>query len=92
VFVPERNALMKQVMGGSTNKQIARERFGDIGADALRSRWIETCTDLASQLGDSDPKRRLPWFGPDMGVRMFTTAQDGSPRAPAVRSFDRTLW
>jgi uncharacterized protein (TIGR03084 family) len=41
----------------------------------LRSRWIETCTDLASQLGDSDPKRRLPWFGPDMGVRMFTTAR-----------------
>ena len=75
VFVPERKALMKQVMGGSTNKQIARERFGDIGAELLRSRWIETCTDLASQLGDSDPKRRLPWFGPDMGVRMFTTAR-----------------
>ena len=27
------------------------------------------------QLGESDPKRRLPWFGPDMGVRMFTTAR-----------------
>ena len=31
--------------------------------------------DMAARLGDSDPKRRLPWFGPDMGVRMFTTAR-----------------
>jgi uncharacterized protein (TIGR03084 family) len=30
---------------------------------------------MAEQLGASDPKRRLPWFGPDMGVRMFTTAR-----------------
>lgn len=75
VFVPERNALMKEIMAGSNNKTIARERFGAIGPDELRSRWIETCTDMATQLGDSEPKRRLPWFGPDMGVRMFTTAR-----------------
>jgi len=30
---------------------------------------------MSRQLGESDPKRRLPWFGPDMGVRMFTTAR-----------------
>ncbi len=30
---------------------------------------------MAAQLGESNPKRRLPWFGPDMGVRMFTTAR-----------------
>ncbi len=30
---------------------------------------------MAEQLGASDPKRRLPWFGPDMGVPMFTTAR-----------------
>jgi len=30
---------------------------------------------MASKLGESDPKRRLPWFGPDMGVQMFTTAR-----------------
>jgi uncharacterized protein (TIGR03084 family) len=30
---------------------------------------------MATELGESDPKRRLPWFGPDMGVRMFTTAR-----------------
>lgn len=75
VFVPERNVLMKEIMGGKTNKQIARERFGDISPDELRARWIETCSDMATQLGESDLKRRLPWFGPDMGVRMFTTAR-----------------
>jgi uncharacterized protein (TIGR03084 family) len=30
---------------------------------------------MAKDLGESNPKRRLPWFGPDMGVRMFTTAR-----------------
>ena len=25
--------------------------------------------------GESDPKRRVPWVGPDMGVKMFTTAR-----------------
>jgi uncharacterized protein (TIGR03084 family) len=30
---------------------------------------------MAKQLGESEPERRLPWFGPDMGVRMFTTAR-----------------
>ncbi|MBW2295364.1 MAG: maleylpyruvate isomerase N-terminal domain-containing protein [Deltaproteobacteria bacterium] len=74
-FVPERDALIKSVMAGSTNKQIARERFGQIAPDELRTRWIDTCNQMATQLGESDPKRRLPWFGPDMGVRMFTTAR-----------------
>jgi uncharacterized protein (TIGR03084 family) len=74
-FVPERDALMKSVIGGSTNQQIARERFGQIAPDELRTRWIDTCNRMATQLGESDPKRRLPWFGPDMGVRMFTTAR-----------------
>jgi uncharacterized protein (TIGR03084 family) len=74
-FVTERDALVKSVMAGSTNKQIARERFAQIGPDELRTRWIDSCNQMATQLGESDPKRRLPWFGPDMGVRMFTTAR-----------------
>jgi len=75
VFATERDALMKRIMSGSTNKQIARERFGDMKPDELRRRWLESCEEMATQLGESDPKRRLPWFGPDMGVRMFTTAR-----------------
>ncbi len=74
-FASERDAVMKAVMSGGTNKQLARERFGDITPDELRTRWLTSCEEMANQLGASDPKRRLPWFGPDMGVRMFTTAR-----------------
>ncbi|MDP6978880.1 MAG: TIGR03084 family metal-binding protein [Myxococcota bacterium] len=74
-FKEERDAVIKGVMSGATNKQIARERFGDLSPGELRRRWLESCEEMAKQLGESDPKRRLPWFGPDMGVRMFTTAR-----------------
>jgi uncharacterized protein (TIGR03084 family) len=75
IFAPERDTLIKNAMAGATNKEVARERFANMGPDALRKQWLETCTEMSTQLGESDPKRRLPWFGPDMGVRMFTTAR-----------------
>ena len=37
--------------------------------------WWQYFEEMAELLGASDPKRRLPWFGPDMGVMMFTTAR-----------------
>ncbi len=74
-FAPERKALFEAIVAGRTNQELARERFGDVAPDELMKRWQETCRDMATQLGESDPKRRLPWFGPDMGVRMFTTAR-----------------
>ncbi len=42
---------------------------------ALLDTWWRYFQDMCQQLGDSDPKRRVPWFGPDMGVMMFTTAR-----------------
>ena len=74
-FVAERDAVMDAVRTGKTNKQVARDRFGDMDAKALLAAWQSTAHDLAKALGESDPKRRLPWFGPDMGVPMFTTAR-----------------
>ena len=75
VFAPERSGLFKAIRDGRTNRELARERFGDIAPDQLMKHWQETCREMATQLGESHPKRRLPWFGPDMGVRMFTTAR-----------------
>ncbi len=43
--------------------------------DALRAQWWDYFCQMCELLGDSDPKRRVPWFGPDMGVMMFTTAR-----------------
>ena len=74
-FAEERNRLVGRIAKGTTNADLARERFGELGAADLLAQWIDGARDLAAQLGASDPKRRLPWFGPDMGVRMFTTAR-----------------
>jgi uncharacterized protein (TIGR03084 family) len=74
-FAAEREKLVEAFVAGKSNAEIAREAFGDLSPDELLRRWHETCHDMAEQLGTSDPKRRLPWFGPDMGVRMFTTAR-----------------
>ena len=44
------------------------------GVDLLHE-WWEYFSEMCELLGASEPKRRLPWFGPDMGVMMFTTAR-----------------
>ncbi len=42
---------------------------------ALLDSWWAYFSEMCTLLGESDPKRRVPWFGPDMGVMMFTTAR-----------------
>jgi len=74
-FAPEREALFEAVRAGRTNQSLARERFAGLDAPALLRQWHSAAHALAEALGGSDPKRRLPWFGPDMGVAMFTTAR-----------------
>jgi uncharacterized protein (TIGR03084 family) len=54
----------RRIAKGTTNADLARERFGELGAADLLAQWIDGARDLAAQLGASDPKRRLPWFGP----------------------------
>ena len=55
----------------ATNKMMNPTLEGQTLLDA----WWSYFTEMCRLLGDSDPKRRLPWFGPDMGVMMFTTAR-----------------
>jgi uncharacterized protein (TIGR03084 family) len=74
-FAAERKRLFAAIGEGRTNQEIGRERFADLEAAALLSEWRSTAHALAEALGASEPKRRLPWFGPDMGVQMFTTAR-----------------
>ena len=42
---------------------------------ALLGQWRAYLVELCDLLGAADPDARLKWFGPDMGVRMFTTAR-----------------
>ncbi|MEM7412773.1 MAG: TIGR03084 family metal-binding protein [Myxococcota bacterium] len=71
--------LQKEFIGllqeGLGSAEIAKRKLGDLSPKELTTRWRERNRAMAEQLGNSDPKRRLPWFGPDMGVQMFTTAR-----------------
>jgi uncharacterized protein (TIGR03084 family) len=74
-FIERRNELIGRMTKGETTSQIAQRELGALSPNELLARWLATCRDMATQLGASDPDRRLRWFGPDMGVRMFTTAR-----------------
>jgi uncharacterized protein (TIGR03084 family) len=74
-FRARQKELIERMMAGEGNAEQARDAFGPLEPAELLERWITTCGEMADQLGNSDAKRRLPWFGPDMGVRMFTTAR-----------------
>ncbi|MCP5069231.1 MAG: TIGR03084 family protein [bacterium] len=74
-FAAERKALIDGIVGGRQTMDLAHDRFATLDAAALLSEWHGTAHSLATSLGESEPKRRLPWFGPDMGVQMFTTAR-----------------
>ena len=74
-FAEERVAVARGLAEGIGLGEQATRALQHLDAPTLLGLWIDTCRELAKQLGDSDPKRRLPWFGPDMGVPMFTTAR-----------------
>lgn len=74
-FSAERTRLIDAMIGGRKSAGIARERLGHLRNADLLAAWHRTCQELARRLGSADPDRRLPWFGPEMGVRMFTTAR-----------------
>ena len=75
-FAAERNRLVGRIAK-------RRDQRGSRARAIRRARRARSCSRTGSraraispdQLAASDPKRRLPWFGPDMGVRMFTTAR-----------------
>ena len=74
-FAKTREDLTAKMLAGLSLADEARRVLGHLDATALRTLWIRSCREMADALGASDPKRRLPWFGPDMGVSMFTTAR-----------------
>ena len=74
-FAASQKSLMEGMTAGLSGQEQAQRALGEYDAEALLERWKSFDDDMASKLGESDPKRRLPWFGPDMGVQMFTTAR-----------------
>ena len=68
-------AFLGDVRGGGNQRDFGREYFAGLPPAELLARWIESARELATRLAGCDPKRRLAWFGPDMGARMFATAR-----------------
>ncbi len=87
-FAPERKRLFEAIAAKRTNKELAGERFAGLDAPALLAEWRRTAHALAESLGRADPKQRLPWFGPDMGVSMFMTARYMETWAHAQAVYD----
>lgn len=71
-FRAERQALLDR---GLTRVEAARYRLGDLTGTRLLERWYAHVADLCEQLAAFPSDTRLKWAGPDMGVRMFTTAR-----------------
>jgi uncharacterized protein (TIGR03084 family) len=71
-FRAERQALLDR---GMTRVQAAHDRLGHLTGHRLLERWHAQMTDLCNELSALPADTRLKWAGPDMGVRMFTTAR-----------------
>jgi len=60
---------------GLTRVEDTRQRLGNPTGRVLLDLWHAKATELCSILAGLSPDARLKWAGPDMGVRMFTTAR-----------------
>jgi len=87
-FASRRKTLMDAVGEGVSTTQLQREALGHLDAPALLEAWKHTCDELSAKLGECSPKSRLPWFGPDMGASMFTTARYMETWAHAQEIYD----
>ncbi len=71
-FRAERQALIER---GLTRVEAARHRLGDLTGVKLRDAWSAQVVELCGALAAMPVDTRLKWAGPDMGLRMFTTAR-----------------
>lgn len=74
-FDARRRELVESLAAGRRTTELQRAALRELDAPTLLAHWKAAAEELAEGLAASDPKRRLPWFGPDMGVAMFTTAR-----------------
>jgi uncharacterized protein (TIGR03084 family) len=60
---------------GLTIIEEARVRYAELRGSRLLARWRDQLAELCDLLAAKEPQARLLWGGPDMSVRMFTTAR-----------------
>ena len=74
--------------GGLSRVEETRQRLGNPGGKRLLDLWYATMVALCDKLSALPPDARLKWAGPDMGVRMFTTARQMETWAHGQEIFD----
>ncbi|MSO99675.1 MAG: TIGR03084 family protein [Acetobacteraceae bacterium] len=87
-FAAYRAERQAMVDSGLTRVEATRRRMGDLTGRRLLSRWYRAMADLCDRLSVMPPDARLKWAGPDMGVRMFTTARQMETWAHGQAIFD----
>jgi uncharacterized protein (TIGR03084 family) len=60
---------------GLSRVEETRQRLGNPTGKRLLDMWYAAMAGLCEKLSAMPPDTRLKWAGPDMGVRMFTTAR-----------------
>ena len=88
VFQTETAAMRSVIERGGSLRDFTRETLGPLDGSRLRQLWRDTFGDMCDRFAALDPKTRLPWFGPDMGLRMFTTARQMETWAHAQDIYD----
>lgn len=74
-FAEMMGAIRARRDGGLSRVEETRARVGNLTGRKLLARWQEELERLCANLEVLAPDTRLKWAGPDMGVRMFTTAR-----------------
>lgn len=73
---------------GLSRIEETRQRLGSLAGRPLLKRWHETLERLCGVLAEKPADARLKWSGPDMGVRMFTTARQMETWSHAQAIYD----
>jgi uncharacterized protein (TIGR03084 family) len=81
--------VLREATGaGRSLMDYTRDQLAGVDAVELRQRWSRVAGALCEALEQSDPTARLPWYGPDMGTRMFATARQMETWAHAQDIYD----
>lgn len=73
---------------GLSRLEETRQRLDNLGGPRLLARWQDTLEKLCVALAAKPVDARLKWAGPDMGLRMFTTARQMETWAHAQAIYD----
>ncbi|MBL4584551.1 MAG: TIGR03084 family protein [Pseudomonadales bacterium] len=69
-------AMMAEMMDPKLKKgEFSKKVTGNTSGVELLERWKVLFEDMCDRFVATEPSRRLPWFGPDMGISMFATAR-----------------